>query len=100
MPAQILVAYTRASTAQQVLGLEIQRNAIDRYRACAGAEVVAWYQDIGTASRGLSRLTKDQPALGRALAHARSLNANLIAARLDRLTRSTAILAEILESGP
>jgi DNA invertase Pin-like site-specific DNA recombinase len=97
---QQFVGYSRSSTRAQTIGLEIQRNEIERYVQRAGGEIISWYTDIGSASATLKRLSKNQPNLSSALTAARKSKATLIAARLDRLTRSCAVLASILENGP
>src|SRR5260370_26818755 len=78
----------------------MQQSAIDDYVRRTGTEIIASYQDVGTASPTQARLPNQQPQLVRALAQARAENASLIVARLDRLTRSTAVLALLLECGP
>jgi DNA invertase Pin-like site-specific DNA recombinase len=85
---------------KQTLGIEIQRRAISDYVRRVRGEIVAWYEDFGSASASLPRLGKHQPELERALAHAREIGAALTVARLDRLTRSTVVLCVILETGP
>ena len=94
------VAYRRSSTPQQTIGLEMQQTAIDQYVHRNHGKLIDWYQDVGSASPTQSRLPKQQPQLVRAISRARAENALLIVARLDRLTRSTAVLALLLESGP
>jgi DNA invertase Pin-like site-specific DNA recombinase len=94
------VAYCRSSTPKQTIGLEMQQTAIDQYVHRTRGELIDWYQDVGSASPTQSRLPKQQPQLVRAISRARAEIASLIVARLDRLTRSTAVLALLLESGP
>lgn len=100
MKQQQFIGYCRSSTSKQTIGLEIQRYDIETHVQQAGGEIICWYTDVGSASATLKRLAKDQPNLDRALADARKSKATVIAARLDRLTRSCAVLAAILESGP
>jgi DNA invertase Pin-like site-specific DNA recombinase len=94
------VAYRRSSTPEQTIGLEMQQTAIDQYVERVGGRLIDWYKDVGSASPTQNRLQKQQPELVRAIARARAEMASLIVARLDRLTRSTAVLALLLESGP
>jgi DNA invertase Pin-like site-specific DNA recombinase len=94
------VAYRRSSTPEQTIGLEMQETAINQYIDRTHGDLVAWYQDVGSASPTQSRLPKQQPQLVCAISRALAENASLIVARLDRLTRSTAVLALLLESGP
>lgn len=100
MAQERFVAYRRSSTPSQTIGLEMQQSAIDDYVCRTGAEIINWYQDVGSASPTQARLPKHQPQLVRAIAHARAEKASLLVARLDRLTRSTAVLALLLECGP
>lgn len=100
MAPQRFVAYRRSSTPRQTIGLEMQKTAIDDYSNRTNSEIIAWYQDVGSASPTQARLPNQQPQLVRAIAHARTEHASLLVARLDRLTRSNAVLALLLESGP
>jgi DNA invertase Pin-like site-specific DNA recombinase len=91
------VAYTRTSTPQP-LGLAVQRDTIARFaESIAGAELIAWFEECRCASPTARGLPKYQPALADALACCREHRATLLVARLDRLTRSTALLAALLE---
>jgi DNA invertase Pin-like site-specific DNA recombinase len=100
MIQQTFIAYRRSSTAVQILGLEIQQRLIDEYVTRIGGVVVAGYHDVGTAARSVKERARAQPNLERALLHARSSKATIVASRLDRLTRSTSILADLMENGP
>jgi DNA invertase Pin-like site-specific DNA recombinase len=100
MTQQHFIGYRRSSTKHQTIGLEIQRRDIETHVERTGGEIIRWYTDVGSASATLRRLAKEQPNLHRALDDARKCKATVIAARLDRLTRSCAVLAAILESGP
>jgi DNA invertase Pin-like site-specific DNA recombinase len=98
--ADSFIAYRRASTKKQTIGLEIQRAGVEDYIQRNGGELIAWYEDVGAAAKSAGDLSKAQPNLVRALAHSLNVQATLIVARLDRLTRSTAVLALTLEDGP
>jgi DNA invertase Pin-like site-specific DNA recombinase len=91
-----LVAYYRVSTQAQGasgLGLEAQETAILAYsRSCDGA-IVASYTEVESGKRA------DRPQLAKALAHAKRTKATLIIAKLDRLSRNVAFLANLMESG-
>lgn len=100
MIQQTFIAYRRSSTAVQVLGLEIQRCSIHEYVTPIGGVVVAGYHDIGTAAQSVKERARAQPNLERALLHARNIKAVVVTSRLDRLTRSTSILADLMENGP
>ena len=43
----VAIAYLRTSTAEQANGLKAQRDAIDRYAAAHGLQVVGYRQDVG-----------------------------------------------------
>lgn len=88
------VAYYRVSTEQQGrsgLGLEAQRAAV---LAFVGAhELVAEHTDVESGKHA------ERPALKRALAEARKADATLVIAKLDRLARNVAFIANLMESG-
>src|SRR4051794_25918640 len=91
-----LVAYTRVSTQRQGqsgLGLEAQEQAIARYSAATGRPVIATYTEVESGRRS------DRPELARALAHAKRSRAALVIAKLDRLARNVAFLANLMEAG-
>jgi DNA invertase Pin-like site-specific DNA recombinase len=92
------VGYVRASTEEQErsgLGLSAQRTAIDA--ACAQREwdLVGIEEDIASGGK------RDRPGLTRALASIDSGEADcVIVSRLDRLGRSVAHVASVLERYP
>jgi DNA invertase Pin-like site-specific DNA recombinase len=96
-PEQFLT-YRRSSTSKQTVGLEIQDRAIDEAMRRRQGEVVASYQEVARASPSLARLAIAQPQLDCAIAHARRIGATLVVARVDRLTRSTAVMAVLIVS--
>jgi DNA invertase Pin-like site-specific DNA recombinase len=100
MPHARFVGYCRASTPRQILGLALQHDVIERYAAGAGGEIIACFEEAQRASPTAKGLAKHQPELARALAMCRATGATLIVARLDRLARSTALVALLLEEGP
>jgi DNA invertase Pin-like site-specific DNA recombinase len=88
------VSYLRVSTQRQGdsgLGLEAQRIAVAAH--VAGGEVLAEY--LETESGGKN----DRPQLRAALAHAQVTGATLIIAKLDRLARNLAFIANLMEGG-
>ncbi len=90
------VAYYRVSTARQGrsgLGLEAQRRAVEDFLNGNGWEVVAEYTEVESGRRA------DRPELLRALAACRAHGAELVIAKLDRLSRSVALIANLMESG-
>lgn len=89
------VTYLRVSTERQGqsgLGLEAQRTAIATYVLGRG-EVVAEFVEVESGKRA------DRPELARALAEAKRSGAVLLIAKLDRLARNVAFIANLLESG-
>jgi DNA invertase Pin-like site-specific DNA recombinase len=88
------VSYLRVSTQRQGdsgLGLEAQRIAVAAH--VTGGEVLAEYLEIESGKKN------DRPQLLAALAHAQVTGATLIIARLDRLARNLAFIANLMEAG-
>ena len=89
------VCYLRVSTQRQGLsglGLEAQRAAVAAYLA-PGDALVSEHIEIESGTRS------DRPRLQQALAEARVQNAVLLIAKLDRLARNVAFIANLLEAG-
>jgi DNA invertase Pin-like site-specific DNA recombinase len=96
-PMTTVIGYTRVSTDEQAdsrLGLDAQREAIAAYAAAHGWDV-EWYSDEGVSGKTLDR-PQLQLALAR-LAERRSDVSGLVVAKLDRLSRSVADFAGLLE---
>ena len=92
---QRFIAYERVSTARQGasgLGMEAQRNAIDRFAASRGAQVIARFTEVE------SGRTPDRPELTKAIQLARLTGATLVIAKLDRLSRNAAFLLTLRDS--
>ena len=90
------VVYLRVSTARQGasgLGIEAQREAVARYVASAGGQIVAEIVETESGKRS------DRPELARALAACRAHRATLLIAKLDRLARNVAFIAGLMKSG-
>ena len=88
------IAYIRVSTAKQGqsgLGLEAQQEAVRRFVETAGGAVVAEYREVESGKK------TDRPELARALAACRAEGATLLVAKLDRLSRNTRFLLDIVE---
>lgn len=91
------VAYLRVSTLGQGrsgLGMEAQRDAIERFAAAEGFEVAGWFTEVETA-KGADALER-RPELAKALATARRMKAPVIVAKLDRLSRDVAFVAGLM----
>ncbi len=87
------VAYYRVSTARQGqsgLGLEAQRATVEAH--CSGGQLLAKYTDIEP------RKNNERPQLRTALSHARQASATLVIAKLDRLSRNVAFIAQLMEA--
>ena len=85
------IAYLRVSTARQGqsgLGIEAQRQTIADYAKAQGIDIIAEYVEHESGKRS------DRPQLREALDHARRANAQLTVAKIDRLSRDAAFLAE------
>lgn len=89
------IAYYRVSTDRQGrsgLGLDAQRTAVASYLA-RGGHLVAEFTEIESGRKN------DRPQLRAALAQCRQQRARLIIAKLDRLARNVAFIANLMESG-
>lgn len=90
------VAYYRVSTDRQGasgLGLDAQRAAVARYIGAASS-LLAEFTEIESGKRHTNR-----PQLRTALDECRRRRAVLIIARLDRLVRNVAFIANLMDSG-
>jgi DNA invertase Pin-like site-specific DNA recombinase len=91
------VAYIRVSTAQQGrsrLGIEAQRDAIQRFADAEGIELLAEFVEIET-GKGADALDR-RPQLSAALSAARRAACPVIVAKLDRLSRDVAFIAGLM----
>lgn len=90
-----VIAYRRVSTEEQSrsgLGLAAQQDAITAHAVAKGWEV-EWIEDEGVSAKSL-----DRPGLTRALAELKSGRADaIVAAKLDRLSRSVMDFGHMLE---
>ena len=90
------VSYLRVSTARQGasgLGLEAQRAAVAAYLNGGEWDLIREVLEIESGKRN------DRPALAQALRICRQQKATLIIAKLDRLARNVAFIANLMESG-
>lgn len=87
----VAVAYIRVSTEEQQQGPKAQRDAIERWAARQGVQVVSWHVDEGVS--GAAQVA-DRPALLEALEGLRQHGAGLlVVARRDRLARDPMVSA-------
>lgn len=95
--ARRIVAYVRVSTEKQAdngVSLDAQEAKVRAYAALHDAELVGLHVDAGRSASTLD----DRPALADALAALRRGEADaLLVVKLDRLTRSTRDLGELLD---
>jgi DNA invertase Pin-like site-specific DNA recombinase len=94
------VAYLRVSTDKQGksgLGLEAQREAVQRYVAANSLELTGEFIEVET-GKGSNALSK-RPQLVAALAAAKRDKAGLIIAKLDRLARNVHFISGLMETG-
>jgi len=91
----LFVTYLRVSTDRQGksgLGLDAQRKAVADHVAGKG-RITAKFVEIESGKKN------DRPQLTRAMAEAKRVGAVLLIAKLDRLARNVAFIANLLESG-
>lgn len=90
------VAYLRVSTVRQGesgLGLEAQRVAVEAFALQHGGAIKASFVEVETGKRA------DRPELAKALEAARKGKAVLLIAKLDRLARNVAFIANLMDAG-
>lgn len=90
------VAYYRVSTDRQGrsgLGLDAQRKAVADHLAVGAPKLLAEFTEVESGKRN------DRPELARALELCRRQKATLIIAKLDRLARNVAFIANLMEAG-
>lgn len=92
-----MVAYLRVSTATQGrsgLGIEAQREALARFAAAEGFDVVAEFVEVET-GKGSDALAH-RPQLAAALAEARRHKCAVAVAKLDRLSRDVHFISGLM----
>ena len=92
---QIFVAYFRVSTEKQGksgLGLDAQKKSVAQFVSDAD-QLLESYTEVESGKK------QDRPKLRMALATAKTHGATLLIAKLDRLARNVAFIANLLESG-
>ncbi|HLI95365.1 MAG TPA: recombinase family protein [Candidatus Baltobacteraceae bacterium] len=93
---QKVVSYVRVSTTRQGasgLGLDAQRAAVQTFCQANGCELIAEYQEVESGRKN------ERPVLRQALAHAKKAKATLLLAKIDRLARNVAFIANLMEAG-
>ncbi len=92
-----IIGYIRVSTNQQGksgLGIEAQREALARFAASEGFQIVAEFVEIET-GKGADALDR-RPELAAALAKARGLRCPVAVAKLDRLSRDVHFISGLM----
>jgi DNA invertase Pin-like site-specific DNA recombinase len=92
-----LIAYCRVSTGRQGrsgLGLEAQREALERFADTEGFRIIREYTEIET-GKGADALER-RPQLAAALAEARRKRCPVAVAKLDRLSRDVAFISGLM----
>jgi DNA invertase Pin-like site-specific DNA recombinase len=90
------VAYLRVSTQKQGqsgLGLEAQRSAVEAFARQHGGQIQSTFVEVESGKRS------DRPELHKALQAARKGKATLLIAKLDRLARNVAFIANLMDAG-
>ena len=90
------IAYYRVSTEKQGrsgLGLEAQRKAVEAYLDGGSWKLVAEFTEIESGKRS------ERPKLAEAIKTAKEHKATLVIAKLDRLSRNVAFIANLMEAG-
>src|SRR5471032_946396 len=91
------VSYIRVSTQQQGksgLGLEAQREAIDRFAVGHGFSCIQEFVEVET-GKGSDALDR-RPRLAAAVAEAKRTNCKILVAKLDRLSRNVEFIAGLM----
>ncbi len=91
-----IVSYLRVSTARQGasgLGLESQREAVARFTATGGHTLLTEFVEVESGAKAA------RPNLAAALTSCRLHRARLVIAKLDRLARNMAFIANLMDGG-
>ena len=91
-----LISYLRVSTEEQGadgLGVDAQRRAITAWCALTGAEVVQEFVEVASGGR------ETRPVLAQALAAAKAIGGQVVVSKLDRLSRSSRQVVNMVADG-
>ena len=95
-PRRRFIAYYRVSTRAQGrsgLGLEAQSAAVGKFLQSASGELFAEFTEVESGTKAA------RPQFNEALRLCRIFSAVLVIAKLDRLARNVALIAQLMESG-
>lgn len=87
------ILYTRTSTNKQDLGIEAQRERAHQFARTTGAEILEEFSEQESGKHN------DRPELTKALFKCKKTGAQLLVAKIDRLSRNQAFLVNLKESG-
>lgn len=90
------ISYLRVSTDKQGEhghGINAQRQAISNYIAAQGGDLLEEYVEVESGKRN------DRPELHKAISRCQVSRATLIIAKLDRLSRNVAFIANLMDAG-
>jgi DNA invertase Pin-like site-specific DNA recombinase len=90
------ISYLRVSTDKQGEnghGINAQRQAINNYISAQGGELLEEYVEVESGKRN------DRPELHKAISRCQVSRATLIIAKLDRLSRNVAFIANLMDAG-
>ena len=87
----VIVGYLRTSTDDQLLGIDAQRETLERFASDRGCEIVRTFTEHESGANN------DRPELDKAVNHARRVGAMLVVAKLDRLARDSGFLMELYD---
>ena len=87
------IAYYRVSTKRQNLGLEAQKNTVMNYINSNCAELISAYEEKESGK------DNTRSELHKAIAECKRINATLIIAKLDRLSRNVSFIFTLKDSG-
>jgi DNA invertase Pin-like site-specific DNA recombinase len=94
-----LIGLVRVSTGKQEesgLGLQAQRDAIERLRSVNNHDIIRVYEEVES---GKHNDIRNRPRLREAVNHARRSGAILAIAKIDRMVRSTQVMTYLKNSG-
>ena len=97
MASNALIGYVRVSTSQQGrsgLGLEAQKEALERFAATEGFTLVRVFVEVET-GKGADAIER-RPQLAAALSEARRQRCSVAVAKLDRLSRDVHFISGLM----
>jgi DNA invertase Pin-like site-specific DNA recombinase len=97
MAGKRVIGYVRVSTSQQGrsgLGIQAQRDALERFATAEGLELVRVFVEVET-GKGADALDR-RPELAAALNEARRLRCSVAVAKLDRLSRDVHFISGLM----